>query len=79
MGSARITAKKKERRKNGSAQRVKPSTPTEAIDARMGEEQKNRKPKKEQKKETGMMDKRDVETQYKASWSAQNIFQINHR
>ena len=44
-GSARINAKK-----NGSEQSAKPSTPTQAIDARMWEEEKNRKQKEKTKK-----------------------------
>ena len=52
----RTTAKKwdkKERtEKKGFEQRAKPSTPTQAIDARRGEEEKYRKQKEEQKKET---------------------------
>ena len=35
------------------AEGVKPSTPTQAIDAHMGEEEQNRKQKEKQKKETG--------------------------
>ena len=38
----RKEAKGKEGRKNGSGQRAKPSIPTQGIDARMGEEEKNR-------------------------------------
>ena len=49
----RKETRRKEQRKNESGQRVKLSTPTQAIDARMGEEEKNRKQKGEQKKETG--------------------------
>ena len=54
-GSARNNAKKRDkerRKKNGSVQKAKPSTPTQEIDARMGEEEKNRKQKEEQKKKT---------------------------
>ena len=50
---SRKEIRRKERRKNGSGQRAKPSTPTLAIDERMGEEEKNGKQKEEQKKETG--------------------------
>ena len=57
-GSARNNAKKrdkkeKRKRKNGSGLRAKPSTPTQVIDARMGEEEKSSNQKEEQKKETG--------------------------
>ena len=45
--------RRKELRKNGLGKKVKPSTPTQATDARMGKEEKNRKQKEEQKKETG--------------------------
>ena len=45
--------KKEKTRKNGSGQRAKPSTPLQAIDARIGEEEKSRKQKDEQKKGTG--------------------------
>ena len=41
--------RKETARKNGSWQRVKPSTPTQGIDARMGEEEKDRKPNKGKK------------------------------
>ena len=55
VGSARNNAKKRDKKermeKNGSGQKAKPSTPTQAIDARMGEEEKNRKQKEGQKKE----------------------------
>ena len=44
---------RRERVKDDSGQKAKPSTPTQAIDARMGEEEKNIKQKEEQKKETG--------------------------
>ena len=47
------TKKGDERRKNGLAQRVKPSNPTLAIDALIGEEEQKRKQKEEQNKETG--------------------------
>ena len=54
-GSAHNNAKKREKKekkkRNGLGQRVKPSTPTQAIDARIGEEEKNRK-QEEKKKET---------------------------
>ena len=43
---------RKEPSKNGSEQKAKLSTPTQAIDARMGEEEGNRKQKEEQKKYT---------------------------
>ena len=49
----RKETRRKERGKNGLGQRVKPFTPTQAIDARMGEEEKNRKQKEEQNEETG--------------------------
>ena len=56
-GSARNNAKKRDKKertkKNGSGQKAKPSTSTQAIDAHMGEEEKNIKQKKKQKKETG--------------------------
>ena len=39
----RKEARRKEKRKNESGQRAKPSTPTQAIDAHMGEEGKNQK------------------------------------
>ena len=55
--SARNNAKKRDKKertkKNGSEEREKPSTPIQAIDAHMGEEEKNRKQKEEHKKETG--------------------------
>ena len=51
-GSARNNAKKKEKnertKKKGSGQREKNSTPTQASDAHIGEEEQNRK-QKEQK------------------------------
>ena len=50
--AARKETRRKELRKTGSGQRVKPSTPTQAIDAHMGEEEKNRKQKQERNKET---------------------------
>ena len=40
-------------KKNESRQKAKPSTPTQAIDAHMGEEEKSRKQKEEQKKKKG--------------------------
>ena len=43
--------RRKERRKNGSRQRATPSTPTQPLDACMGEEEKNGKQKEEQKKQ----------------------------
>ena len=46
----RKKTRRKEGRKIGSAQRAKPSTPTQAIDASMGEEGKNRKQKEEKEK-----------------------------
>ena len=46
----RNETRRKEGRKNGSGQRTKPSTPTQPTDARMGEEEKN---KKHGRKETG--------------------------
>ena len=49
----RKESRRKERRKNGSGQKAKPSTPTQAIDAHMGEEKRNRKQKEEQKKKQG--------------------------
>ena len=42
----------KKERKNGSGQKAKPSTPTQATDACMGEEEKNRKQKEEKKQGT---------------------------
>ena len=47
---ARNETRREERRKNGSEQKAKPSTPTQAIDAQMGEEKK-RKQREEQKQE----------------------------
>ena len=44
---------RRRRRKNGSGQRGKPSTPTQAIDALIGEEEQNGKQKEEQKKKQG--------------------------
>ena len=44
--------KEKERRINWSGQKAKRSTPTQAIDTRIGEEERNRKQKEEKKKET---------------------------
>ena len=49
----RKETRRRERRKSESSQKVKPSIPTQAIDARMREEEKNRKQKEEQKIETG--------------------------
>ena len=46
--------KKKAWRKNGLGQKVKPFSPTKAIDVCIGKEENNRKQKEEQKKETGM-------------------------
>ena len=46
----RKETKSKEGRKNGSGQKLKLSTPTQAIDARIGEGEKNRKQNYEQKK-----------------------------
>ena len=43
--------RRKERRKKGSGQKAQPSIPTQEIDARIGEEEKNRKQKEEQKKQ----------------------------
>ena len=48
----RKETRRKESRKIASEKKAKPSTPTQAIDASMGEEEKNRKHKEEQKKET---------------------------
>ena len=45
--------KGKNEEKNGSGKRAKPSTPTQGIDAFMGEEEKNKKQWEEQKEETG--------------------------
>ena len=58
-GSARNNGKKRDKmertkkKRIGSGERVKPSTPTQGMDARMGEEEKNRTQKEGQKKETG--------------------------
>ena len=49
----RKETRRKERRKNGSGHRAKPSSHTQATDARMGKEEKKRKQKEEQNKETG--------------------------
>ena len=49
----RKKTRRKEQRKKGSGQRAKPSTPIQATDARMGEEEQNRQQKEEQRKETG--------------------------
>ena len=46
-------------KKNGLGQ-TKPSIPTRAIEAHMGEEEKNRKQKEEKKKETGLNVKEDL-------------------
>ena len=52
-GSAHINAKKREerqgRRKGIEAQRAKPPTPSQAIDAHIGDEEHNGKQKKKQK------------------------------
>ena len=50
---ARKERRMKEQRKKGLGQMAKPSTPTHAIDAHTGEEEKNRKQNEEQKNETG--------------------------
>ena len=39
----------REQRKNGSGQRTEPSAPTQTFDARIGEEEQNRKQKEGQK------------------------------
>ena len=49
----RKETRRKEGRKNGSRQRTKPSTITQAIDVGMGEEEENGKQKEEEKKEKG--------------------------
>ena len=49
----RKETRRKRTKKNRSGQKAKPSTPTQAIDAHMGEEEKNIEQKEEQKKETG--------------------------
>ena len=50
-GSACINAKERraKKRKGTEAQRVKPFIPSQAIDARIGDEEQNRYQKKEQK------------------------------
>ena len=75
-GSARINVKgreKKERqlrrakkRKGIEAQRAKPSTPSQAIDAHMGDEEQNGKHRKNIKKDKGM--KRDRGTKGETSY-----------
>ena len=56
-GSARNTAKKRDEKERTKKKRIGEEGeiihPTQAIDALMGEEGKSRKPKEEQKEETG--------------------------
>ena len=53
----RKKTRREERRKNRSEKKAKPSTPIQATDASMGEEEQNRK----QKEEGGSIDRRNVD------------------